>query len=293
MSWNHRDISNRFPQQRRWMRRLCSFATLLGCLVPVASQAKPGVHPLRNLAAQQTLRLGYTLLHMNYAEHPSKPYLDTENGDLNGVGLSLIRFSGHLYDSIELALATGHTRYDGGIEQQSLSGTTFTPYKGRSGATVFNLHSVIGPAFSIGSRDMIAVFAGVGLHYWKRDVAENSGAGYTEKYIAMPIYLGVANRLAVTQRLALSVSVSASKLALAGISTPFGSGNLGHKAGYAGELTLDYRIYKRVEIFARARLEKYQFSQVTLATSPTRGKFIEPNSRTLLASYEIGLGYQY
>lgn len=292
MRHNQRHTSNSLTHPRRWTRLLGSLTAILACAAPLAGRAATKA-PMPNLAAEQAVRVGYTLMHMNYAEHPSKPYLDTENGDLNGVGLSVIRFSGHLYDSIELALATGHTRYDGGIQQQSPSGIIVTPYQGRSGATVFNLRSVIGPAFSIGSRDKIAVFAGVGVYYWKRDVAQNSGVGYTEKYIAMPGYLGLADRLALTHSLGLTVRVSASKLLLSGISTPFGSGRLGTKTGYAGQLTLDYRVYKHLDVFARARLEKFRFTRVTLATSSTGAPIYEPNSRTLLASYELGLGYRF
>lgn len=283
-------IRNSTTRSRRWTRLLGSLTAIIVCAAPFAVRAATKT-PAPNLAAEKAIRVGYTLMHMNYAEHPSKPYLDTENGDLNGVGFSAIRFSGHVYASTDLAMANGHTRYDGGIWQQTRYGIISTPYRGHSGATVLNARSVIGPAFSIGSRDKIAAFAGVGLYYWKRSLP--GPGGYTEHYIAMPGYLGLVDRLALTRTLGLSVRISASKLLLSGIKGPFASGSLGTKPGYAGEVTLDYRVYKHLEIFARARLEKFRFTRVTLVTSSTGGTIYEPNSRTLLASYELGLGYQF
>ncbi len=253
--------------------RLWALALLM--LFPMSALAQP-VFYSSNLATEQVLQVGYTVLHMNYAEHPSGPYLDTESRNLNAIRMGAMRFDKHLYTAVALTAASGRTRYDGRINHVSSSGSiSATPYQGHSGATIYDMHAALGPAFSIGGRDLVAPFVGVGLYYWKRQVAQGSGASYTEKYMNLPAYVGVVDRLALTGALALNLRVAASWQLATGITTPFGSGHLGSHPGYAAQFSVDYQVIRRFNVFARARLEKFDFS------------------RTLLASYEIGFGYQF
>lgn len=124
-------------------------------------------------------------------------------------------------------------------------------------------------------------------------MAQGSGASYTEKYMNLPAYVGVVDRLALTGALALNLRVAASWQLATGITTPFGSGHLGSHPGYAAQFSVDYQVIRRFNVFARARLEKFDFSRTVLSTLPNGVFYYEPNSRTLLASYEIGFGYQF
>lgn len=259
-----------------------SFALVLAGLVmlPLAANAHPNKEP-KNLAATKSVQLGYTLTHMNYAETPSKPYFDTEMGDLHGATFTFKGFTSSIYTHLALSYVTGNTHYDGAI--QTPFGTF--PYRGSTANKLLTYGVDLGPAFAIGDRDLIAPFIGSGLYYWRRDVGNGAPGSYTEKYYHWTANVGLADRLAITSKWAVQLRGEATYAIMNGISTSYGVATLGHDWGYIGAVSLDYHVLKSLDVYARASLQRFKFQRGDIGNGA-----YEPNSRTLNASYTAGLG---
>lgn len=265
----------------RYTAGICAVMLAIVAMTPLVASAHSQPN---NLAATSSLQLGYTLTHMNYAEQPSKPYLDTEMGDLHGATLTFNRFTPRLFAHSSLGYAEGNTHYNG--SRQTRFGDI--PYRGSTANKVLTYEADIGPAFAIGNRDLIAPFVGTGVYYWRRDVGNGAPGGLTEKYLHWSANVGLADRVALTARLAAQIRGEATYAIANGIVTPTGDAFLGHGWGYIGAVSLHYRVLKPLEVYVRASVQRFRFQRGDIASG-----VYEPASRTLNARYSVGLGYRF
>lgn len=264
----------------RYTAALAAFVLAIVAMMPLVANANSSF----SLASTTTLQLGYTLTHMNYAEQPSKPYLDTEMGDLHGATLTFNRFTPATFTHTSLAYVEGNTHYNGSIQTP----TGDIPYRGSTANKILTYQADAGPAFAIGQRDLIAPFIGTSVYYWRRDVGNGAPGGSTEKYVHWTVNAGLADRFAITSRFAVQLRGEATYAIANGIETPEGDAFLGHDWGYSGAVSLDYRVLKPLEVYVRAGVQRFRFQRGDLGAG-----VYEPNSRTLNASYSAGLGYRF
>lgn len=255
-------------------------------LAPMMANAKA------NLAAGTTAAVGYTLTHNNYAEYSpnSSGYADTEMGYLHGVTLALQHMGTHLYLSDAISYADGTTRYDGAMQQVTQTGIVTTPYQGRTHSQIWNADVAIGPSWGIGDRVLLAPIIGTNFYYWNRLAGDGAPGSVHERYLHWTVAAGLAGRVAITSRMRVQLVGEATYPVFNAISTPYGSAKLGKHTGYRATLSVNYRVYGGLGLFARASLQYFKFGQANITSS---GSVIEPDSRTVNTTYMVGLSYAY
>lgn len=255
-------------------------------LAPMMASAKA------NLASGSTAAVGYTLTHNNYAEYSptSSSYLDTEMGTLHGVTLAAQHMGTHIYLGETISYADGTTRYDGAIQQVTQNGIVTTPYQGRTHSQIWNVNFAIGPSWGIGDRVLLAPIIGTDVYYWNRRAGDGAPGSVHERYLHWTAAVGLVGRVAITSRMRVQLLGEATYPIINAISTPYGGTKLGKHAGYRASLSVNYRVYGGLGLFARASLQYFKFGRANITSS---GSVIEPDSRTVNTTYMVGLSYAY
>lgn len=268
--------------------RALFLATLsLAVLMPLQATAASWNSP--QPAQLNLARLGFAETHLNYAEPPSKPYYDTENGYFPGISLDLESIGSGLYMRYGLFYGAGNINYDGSIQKTNPITRTVstTPYQGKSREWLLSQHADIGPAFALSRRTLLAPFVGVGMRYWRRKAGNDSPAHVHERYLRVPLEFGVMERYAMTSRLQAELEVGGDYGLYNHIDTPVGSARLGHNWGFLSRLTFDYRLTRGLGLFVQA-----SYRQFTSSRGDLSAYYYEPESRTRTQRYVIGLELQ-
>lgn len=255
-------------------------------LTPMMANAKA------NLASGGIDAVGYTLTHNNYAEYSptSGGYLDTEMGTLHGLTLTEQHMNTHLYLGSTISYVDGTTRYNGAMQQITQNGVVTTSYQGRSHSQILNWDISFGPSWGIGDRVLLAPIIGTNVYYWNRVAGDGAPGSVHERYFHWTVAAGLVGRVAITSRMRVQLLGEATYPIINVISTPYGGAKLGKHTGYRATLSVNYRVYGGLGLFARASLQYFKFGRANITGS---GSIIEPDSRTVNTTYMVGLSYAY
>lgn len=261
----------------------------VGTMGAMAMLASVAANAGTNAASGATVAVGFSLLHNNYAEYsPTGPgYFDTEMGDLHGVTLALQRMDRRFFVSENLTYAAGDTRYDGSLQYSSGAST---PYVGSSHSTIWNINTALGPTWTVNNRVLVAPVVGTNLYYWDRLAGGGVQGSVHEKYLHWTVAAGLAGRVALSRRLRVQMLGEVTYPLYNMIDTPYGGALLGRSAGYRASVSVNYRLRTRLGLFARASLQWFRFGGASIVSS---GALREPDSRTLNATYTVGVSYAY
>lgn len=242
-----------------------------------------------DFASGATLAVGFSLLHNNYAEYaPTGPgYFDTETGSLRGVTLAYQQMDRRRFLSENLTYVDGNTRYRGSLQYSS--GKT-TPYVGSSHSTIWNLDTAFGPAVAVSDAVLVAPIVGTNLYYWDRLAGGGVQGSVHEKYLHWTVAAGLAGRVTISRRVRMQLLGEATYPIYNMINTPYGAARLGRSPGYRASLSVNYRLLARLGLFARASVQWFRFGGAAIVSS---GAIREPDSRTINATYTVGLSYAY
>lgn len=231
---------------------------------------------------QDIIRLGFAETHLNYAEHPSKPYYDTENGYFPGADLTLVSIQPDFFARYNLFYGAGNVNYNGAI-QNSFTGTS-TPYQGQSREWLLSQNIDVGPAFALSQNNTLMPYVGLGVRYWRRKAGNNAPQRVHERYLRAPLDFGLLDQIALTPRLRAEVEAGGNYGLANLVETPQGSSRLGHNWGYKASLTLNYQLTGALGIFAQADYQGFTSDRGNLSAT-----YYEPASRTHTQRYTVGI----
>ncbi len=252
-------------------------ALLMGLIysLPACAQAGekagPGVH-------LTVLRIAFMHTHYNRVEPQSKPYLETETGSLPGGAVEFEWFSNRVYLDAGVLVGDGSVDYDGSLQQG-------TPYKAKDRVLAVDGHIRGGPAFYTGTEQNIIVpYLGLDNRFAHDDGDVNGAHGYTTEREMLFLTFGLSDRVAVTEKLQVEARLGGN-YGLYGEVSPFGSGTYHNDGlGLDAALSLDYRIWNAVGVFARLAFRQLRYGKALLDYP-----YYEPESRIYEQHYLVGI----
>ena len=231
------------------------------------------------------------------------PLKSQEDGFLPGMNLGY-NYRGTnlpLYGRLLFEYKQGETDYDGttqgGAPIRDKTDNKFITAEGNIGFTV--------KAGKGGPPVSTTLYTGVGYRYWDRGLGGPSP--YSEEYSWKYIPVGVLVTYRISERWTGEVELAAwfifdaeIKVNLSEIDSNYNNPKmtLGNKVGWKIELPFTYRLSNRWSLNLVPSYENYSFGKsdpvaVNYAGAPTPISVLEPESRTNIYSFHMGLKYHF
>lgn len=274
---------------------------VLASVLSAPARADTAVDTL--LALNNSVSFSFMASQLAYGEHaqgPSSPYLDTDQGRVNGgkIVLSGMRRESdqHLYVRLSFSTASGHVNYNGGVTVTNGSGAVVGsfPLQERQFTRLTDEEVRVGEGFALGARAMWTPYIAVGAHDWYRSQPATAAApwDYVEKYSHEYAAGGVLLQYAPSARFATSLTLAVGRTIDPRITAPaYGfSANLGSQPWEQAGLALDYRALEHVSFFAGATFTTFRYGASSV--DPYSG-LMEPYSHTNVIDYEAGVRALY
>jgi len=218
-------------------------------------------------------------------------YLDSEKGTQPAFKLDLTRQGSvlgvdNIYVNTQVEFARGNTDYTGYLQDAF---GDLTPYDSRTKDTTVDVGLKVGKSFSFARVPNAQVTPYVGYSYesWIRDMSGQYG--YKETYHHSTASVGVLGQYAFTSDLVGSTDFSYGRTFGAGLSADgIADFTLGNANVYSGGVGLDYAYSKAWHINGSYSIAKFDYGQ-----SGVSDGYFEPNSRTIVQKFYVGVGYHF
>lgn len=260
------------------------------------------------LQAENSFLIGTGLLHLQYGEtYPGYPgYLDTETGDIL---TTIIEWSSladdsernpprvilgmHIapgtYLSAKLIYADGSTDYDG----QTLSGV---PISTTDLTTLLKGYIAFGKSFKSSDRFILIPTIIAGIDNWKRVSNPHSiinGVNYesVEIYRHVSAGIGLKGDYRIMEGEVFSLGVDLLQNFNSNMTSSFTGNNyiLGNSIKYRINGKITYEPAQKVNLYGAIDFETFYYGKSDVAPNG----FLEPDSKTSLTLYTVGVAYAY
>ena len=274
----------------RSFRIYLALMAMLAMTLPGLASATSNTGPVT--ANFHALRLGYTALHFNRAEHGSSGQTyDTNKGWINGLNFGGEYVGPNLYVDTGAYYADGSVNYKGGVQYgTSGGGTGEVPYKTNMDEQLFTVHGDVGPDFHLfNGRDAIAPFVGLGYryHYDHTSAGQVTIPGYGSARVPSTAAsrqqgearFGLMDRFQITRKLGLELKMLGTYSFWGRIQNQHYNGKYSNKWGYDGSVTADYQLMHHFGVYGRASYRKVNTSRVQLASTAFEPKATSKDTR--------------
>jgi hypothetical protein len=260
------------------------------------------------LQAENSFSIGTGLLNLQYGETISgfSGYLDTENGDINTIiiewtGLANDNADGNrrtflgmrifpgAYFSGKIIYADANTEYDG----YTLSGT---PISTTDLATFLKANIAFGKSIKLSDRVILIPTINAGIHNWKR--VSNpylivGGVNYEsdEIYRHLNAGIGLKSDIRILEQEVLSLGIDVLQNFNSNMTSSYTANNyeLGNSVTLRvnGKITIEPA--KNVNLYGAIDFETFNYGKSDIASNG----FLEPDSKTSITLYSVGVAYAY
>ena len=284
-------------------------AALASLLLAVAVAAAPARGEEPGLHGQVEVRAG--LLRFDYEERDAGVFLDGEEGFVPSITVEGELRLDRLFGRAMFRLAKGSVDYDGHVQSLTDSAIDGLPVRTTTDLTFLQGELQLGAFVDEGRR--LAAFAALGARRWDRDIQETTLldrtgslrglSGLSEVYSWYELQAGV--RWTFLQLSRTSWDLDARVVRTAGgeieVFSPFGAPGsvtmgLGSRTGWRLASNLRRDLAGRLFLAATLWAEGYAFGRSdfhTVATSAGLADIFEPDSSTVNAGLEVGLGGRF
>lgn len=268
------------------------FSTVMGLAIGSLSlSAQAGTQDI--LSANNQAGIQLTMQHMDYSETYQGVLLDTENGNVPGIDLSVSVMKdlwlGNDYLQAEYAYSSGKTDYVG-----SYQGGSYGSLVAKSGAEINDFSIRYGKGYVASQTVMLTPYGEFGYHQWDRNVGDGIPGGYMEHYSHKYLAFGILGQYSPVARLVLTGNVMAGRTLRPAITVdlpaPQGfSAGLGNSAIYKASIAADYAFTKTVHGNAGIDYTTWQYGASAIQPSG----YLEPDSKTYITTFKVGVGYAF
>lgn len=276
------------------MRPLHYTLALCTLLSAPAFAARSTTAPSDIIAANNQYTLYLQNSKLDYAETggsngAAAGLLDTENGNVAGVGLSATSMSnlwlGNDYLQFDFNYSNGHTDYVGSYLS---SNAGYGSLQSSSSANIYNYDVRYGKGFTVLKQSMLTPYIEMGHHRWDRGLSSVQEETYSHNYAGIGLLMQTVpvNKLVLSADLlyghTFQSQITTNQYSL----TDAALGNSSYKRyGFGADYAFSQRFHGKISYSH----ESYSYG----ISDMNNYGYYEPNSSTKNTVYRVGIGYAF